>query len=112
MSFVPAASQDRRRHRRHFCSELVDVAFDDDAGTTINETGLVEDVSVDGMCLSISLPIPTAREVNVRASDFDGCGEVTYCEMCDYGFLVGLKFPPGSGWDATRWLPQHFLPMD
>jgi mycofactocin precursor len=78
----------------------------------VKETGLVEDVSVDGMCLSFSLPLPVAREVSVRASEFSGSGEVTYCEACDYGYLVGLKFAQGSGWNASLWLPQHFLPME
>ncbi len=111
MGFVPTANEERRQHPRHLCSELVDVTFEDDAGIVVSETALVEDVSVDGMCLSFNLPLPLAREVSVRAEDFSGKGEVAYCEICDYGYLIGLKFAEGTGWDATRWLPRHLLPL-
>ena len=111
MGLVPTANEERRQHRRHLCSELVDVSFEDDMGIAVKETGLVEDVSVDGMCLSFSLPVPLARAVSIRAEDFSGSGEVAYCEVCDYGYLIGLKFPEGAGWDASRWLPQHLLPL-
>lgn len=100
---------DRRRHRRHMCSELVEVRFHDQNGREVRHTGLLEEVCVGGMQLSVSLPLSPGKRVLLRAEGFESEADVRHCRPETDGFRVGFQFPPGSEWNSRVWRPRHLL---
>ena len=75
----------------------------------MRETGLLEDISSGGLCLSMSLPLDPGRAVRLSAAGLDAQAKVRYCELGDYGYLTGVEFAPGYGWDRMSWRPKHLL---
>lgn len=103
------ALKERREHRRDLCSELVEIGFEEQQGSTVTSTGLLEDVSVEGLCISMSLPLSVGARVRVRADGFDGRAQVRRCEVREDDFLVALQLDPSSKWDPVAWKPAHLL---
>ncbi len=100
--------KERRREARELCSECIQVAWPDEHGNRISQTGVLEDVSPSGLAVSMDLPMPPGRTVHLHARGFEGEAEVRYCERADeYSYLVGMEFTDGSGWDRKKWRPQH-----
>ena len=44
-----------------------------------------------------------------RCQGFDGRVRVRYCNLGEYGYLVGAEFAGGCGWDKERWQPKHMI---
>ena len=109
---TPASPADRRGERRSLCSNVAVLSFRDQAGTPVDQHALVEDVSGDGVCLSSSLPVPAGCPVTLQADGFRADGEVRYCRLGDYSFLIGIRFAPGEGPAAHGWRPEHLLDFD
>lgn len=103
--------KDKRRETRQLCSDLVEVSFHDQAGKRVSETGLVEDVSSRGLCVSLSLPLPVGCSVEISSGSFSGKAEVRYCNLGDYSYLIGMEFAEGSEWDHRTWTPKHLLSL-
>ena len=101
--------EERRQSARHMCSEFVQVSFWDERGREISEIGVLEDVSLRGVSISLNIPIPVGTSTRIHARDFDGQVEVRYCEPGDYGYLVGVEFADGYRWDEGKWAPEHLL---
>jgi len=109
----PASPSERRSTRRSLCSELASVRFEDQTGRPVDLSGLIEDISPGGLCLSLSAPLTPGRTVRVSSEGLDARAEVRYCELGDYSYLVGLRFADGGGWDRSRWRPKHlFTPFE
>jgi hypothetical protein len=52
-----AALMERRAQQRKLCSNLAEIAFEDQQGREVRQQALVEDVSNEGVCVSSSLPL-------------------------------------------------------
>jgi len=98
---------ERRKTPRHLCSDFVQISWMDDTQRPISSLGLLEDVSPEGLCLSLELPVPAGRAVHVHTKGFEGEARVRYCELGDYGYLVGLEFAGGCTWERDKWRPKH-----
>ena len=101
--------EERRQSARHMCSEFVQVSFWNERGREISEIGILEDVSLGGVCISLNIPIPVGAGARIHTRDFDGQVAVRYCELGDYGYLVGVEFADGYRWDEEKWEPEHLL---
>lgn len=99
----------RRLHPRALCSELVQISFRDQRGRRMLETGVLEDLGERGARLSLSLPLTPGNQVGFRAAGFDAVAQVSYCELSDTGYAVGLEFASNSKWDEQSWSPEHML---
>ena len=91
------------------CSEFIQVSFWDERGREISEIGVLEDVSLSGVSISLNIPVSVGASARIHARDFDGQVEVRYCEPGDYGYLVGVEFAHGYRWDEEKWQPEHLL---
>jgi hypothetical protein len=98
--------KERRGSPRQMCSDFVQIAWLDDLGTRISMVGLLEDVSQGGLCVNMDLPVPVGRRVHLHTKGFEGEAEARYCELGDYGYLVGLEFADGYCWEG-EWQPKH-----
>ena len=104
-----ALVSDRRIEKRDMCSDLIEIRFEDQTGRQVIETGLVEDVSPAGLCVSLNLPVTAGCLVEFAAEGFSGRARVRYCELGDYSYLLGMEFSDGFRWDRQKWQPKHLL---
>lgn len=87
--------------------------FEDQTGRAVDISGLIEDISPGGMCLSLSSPLTPGRTVRVSTEGLETEAQVRYCQLGDYSYLVGLSFPEGDDWDRAQWRPRHlFTPFE
>jgi hypothetical protein len=93
------------------CSELVQIAFQDQAGRCIRETGIIEDVGSNGLGISLNIPVGVGRTVMVSNPRFHSQAIVKHCVFEEYGYLLGLEFGGGFEWDRAEWEPEHLLSM-
>ena len=98
---------EKRIDSRQMCSELVEISFQDQTGTLVCEKGLLEDLSQEGLCVSLGIPVTVGSEVEFRCDGFRGKARVRYCNLGEYGYLVGAEFADGCGWDQQRWRPKY-----
>jgi hypothetical protein len=106
---VYATPPDRRSERRSLCSNLAEIAFHDQTGRLIRQQALVEDVSDTGVCISSTLPVSVGARIVLHADGFIAEGEVRYCNLGDYAFLIGLQFQLEDGPGRKGWRPEHLL---
>ena len=105
-------SKDARRSRREMCSDFVQVAWNNQQGKQCSDIGLIEDVTPEGLCLNLGVPLPVSSLVRLHTKGFEGEGEVRYCRPSETGgHLVGLEFVNGSEWDRAKWRPKHLLTL-
>ena len=102
---------ERRLLQRKMCSEFVEVFFRDQTGMGVTETGLLEDLSRTGLCVSLSVPVTVGEIVSFTCEGFEGSGEVRYCNLGEYGYLLGVRFGDGLEWDERQWKPRHLLSL-
>ena len=103
------APMDRRTQSRNLCSNLAEIAFEDQQGHAVRQQALVEDVSDEGVCVSSSLPLTEGWSVTFHADGYTAEGKVRYCHLGDYSFLIGLQFEPETGPGRFGWRPDHLL---
>ena len=99
----------KRQSTRQMCSDFVKVSFADQNGRTVSDTGLLEDVSPQGLNISLSIPLPKGQEIQLRMEKFSGTARVRYCNLGEYSYLVGLEFADQHEWDPEKWAPCHLL---
>ena len=102
-------STNRRRSPRQMCSDFVKVSFADQNGRTVSDTGLLEDVSRRGLNISLNIPLPEGQDIQLQIDGFSGKARVRYCDIGDYGYLIGLEFDDRYEWDPKKWAPRHLL---
>ena len=100
---------EKRTDGREMCSELVEISFQDQTGNLIREKGLLENLSREGLCFSLAIPVTVGLELEFRCDGFDGRARVRYCNLEEYGYLVGAEFAGGCGWEKERWQPKHLI---
>ena len=93
------------------CSEIVNVSFQDQQDTQVATTALLEDLSPQGACLSLDMPLTVGLRVRLETDGFGREAEVRYCELGDYGYLVGVEFAAGEEWHRQEWQPSHLLSL-
>jgi hypothetical protein len=103
-------SEERRNKGRELCADFVQITWNDQVGRPISYVGLLEDVSPGGLGMSLDLPLAVGRAVHLHTKGFEGDALVSYCELGDYGYLVGVEFQ-GCSWDREKWKPQHLLTL-
>ena len=103
------AQNDRRKTNRVLCADFVQIAWHDQNRSRISYVGLLEDVSPEGLCINLELPVPVGQAVFLHTKGFEGEAEVRYCNLGDYGYLVGMEFADGCSWDREKWRPKHLL---
>ena len=101
--------REKRQTDRQMCSDFISLAWADQNGRRLSDTGLLEDVSPGGVCVSMKLPVGVGYTVYLHTRGFEGEAEVRYCNLGEYGYLVGLEFINGTGWDQEKWRPKHLL---
>ena len=101
----------KRAYGREMCSELVEVSFHDQTGNVVCEKGLLEDLSKEGLCFSLAIPMTVGLEMEFHCDGFSGKAHVCYCNLGEYGYLVGAEFADGCGWDKEMWRPKHLISL-
>ncbi len=102
-------AKDLRKSDRLMCSELVEIAFQDQTGRWVRETGVIENVGVKGLGVSFSIPVTVGRTVTVSNSRFRSEAIIKHCAFEEYGYLLGLEFSGGFEWNRADWEPEHLL---
>lgn len=105
-------ADERRKSKRELCADFVQVAWCDQQRLRISSVGVLEDVSPDGLCLNLEHSIPVGVRLHLHTKGFEGEAEVRYCELGDYGYLVGVEFVDGCSWDRDRWRPKHLVSLE
>ena len=98
---------ERRRNDREMCSDFVQIAWLEQTGRRLSFVGVLEDVSPEGLCISLEVPVPVGHAVHLHTKGFEGEAAVQYCELNGYGYQVGLEFKDGYSWSREKWRPQH-----
>ena len=80
---------EKRIDGREMCSGLVEISFHDQRGNLVLEKGLLEDLSKDGFCISLSIPITVGLKMEFRCDGLVGIASVRYCNLGDYGTSKG-----------------------
>lgn len=101
--------KDHRKSDRLMCSELVEIAFQDQAGRWVRETGVIENVGSKGLGVSFSMPVTVGRAVTVSNSRFRSEAVIKHCAFEEYGYLLGLEFSGDFEWNRADWEPEHLL---
>lgn len=104
-----SASKDQRRSERLMCSELVEIAFQDQTGRWVRETGVIEDVGSNGLGVSLGIPVSVGRQVAVSNARFHSNATIKHCAPEEDSYLLGLEFSGGFEWDKADWEPEHLL---
>jgi hypothetical protein len=106
-----AEDPDQRRSHRLMCSELVEIAFQDQTGRWVRETGVIEDVGSNGLGITLGIPVTVGRIVAVSNTRFRSEAIVKHCKFEDYAYLLGIEFSGGFEWNRSEWEPSHLLPL-
>ena len=102
---------ERRRVNRELCADFVQVTWNDQQDRRISNVGLLEDVSPEGLCVNLELPVPVGQTLHLHTKGFEGEALVRYCEWSDCGYLVGVEFAEGCSWNREKWTPKHLLSL-
>ena len=71
----------------------------------------LEDLSKEGLCFRLAIPMTVGLEMEFHCDGFSGKAHVCYCNLGEYGYLVGAEFANGCGWDKERWRPKHLISL-
>lgn len=103
--------KDRRTTSRKICSDLIEISFRDRNGDWATEVAVVEDLSTQGVRLSLDARLVKGQSVWIEADGFHGAAEVRYCELAEFAYNAGLAFQSGVEWDPAKWQPKHSLEL-
>jgi hypothetical protein len=80
----------RRSEPRKTSISRISVAWEDQDGCPVNQTGLLEDRSRSGVGISVHAPIPVGTKVKIRGRVRELAGIVRHCRLHGEEYLVGL----------------------
>ncbi len=100
---------DRRRHPRLLCADLVQIRWSDAEGHAYGGTANLEDISVSGVCLQVEQPVPLSTKLTVYNNAVEYEGTITYCIYREIGFFIGIEFDSSSRWSIEQFSPAHLL---
>ncbi len=92
-----------RRHQRHQLDRKVWLSWDNQGHVRqVICKGL--DISISGIRVSCSEPLPTRDLVQFRiqGTAFAGTGSVRSCAHARMMYVIGIEFGQGVRWDPTR----------
>jgi len=75
----------------------------------MQETAVLEDLGEKGARISLGLPLTPGCQIGFQTAAFEASAHVSYCELSDSGFAVGLEFAANFRWDEKDWAPEHLL---
>jgi len=102
--------QDRRTKPRMLCADLVEMIYQDPAGTEQKTIANLEDISTNGVCLQTEEELPLGTRVEIKHSRGQFTGEVRYCKYIEpVGYFLGVEFAEDSLWSQRQFKPQHML---
>ena len=53
--------------------------------------------------------VHNSGDIKLQMEGFSGKARVRYCNIGDYGYLIGLEFADRYEWDPEKWAPRHLL---
>ena len=92
---------ERRTEPRIACSDKVNVEWADRSGRVRRALANLEDISKSGARLVLACPIPPKSPIVIANAKRDAIGTVRYCTARPFGYVLGLKFDPGSSWTSA-----------
>lgn len=93
------------------CAEMVGVEWRDDLGQVCRCTGLLEDISPNGACLQLDVPLSLGTVLDIEYHKGYLEGSVSYCYFCEIGYWVGVRFGSNMKWSLKRFRPRHLLDL-
>jgi len=103
--------RERRLEVRMLCADMVQVAWQDEAGRPRQATGLLEDICTSGACVQLDVPVPLQAGIRVQCGSQTLEGVVRYCVYREIGYFAGVEFAPHSRWSREAFEPQHLLDL-
>ena len=91
------------------CADLVDLRWKDRLGRSRRTVAGLEDISTSGVCLQVDEQIPLMTVVRISYPTGEFLGVVRYCQLIEFGHLVGVQFENGHQWSTVDFKPQHLL---
>jgi hypothetical protein len=101
--------EDRRIDSRLLCADLVETEFKDRTGRRRVEAANLEDISLNGACLQMEVPIAVGTTVRIKHGKGLMAGRVRYCAFREIGYFVGVEFDAGNKWSQKQFRPMHLL---
>jgi hypothetical protein len=100
--------EDRRCNRRLLCSDLITLHWKTDRGMPRQEIAVLEDYSVNGAGLHISMQIEPGVEILIRTAWESFGARVRRCIWRDDGYLLGVEFNEPRPEDSP-FEPDHLV---
>ena len=100
---------ERRQRNRLLCADLVRVSVPSPEGGWRTLIVNLENLSEEGACLLSDEPIDPNSPITLSFSGGPLNGRVMHCSFSSLGWIVGVRFNPGTKWDAARMPPAHLL---
>jgi hypothetical protein len=99
-----------RGEQRYMCSDLVTARWTTVLGRRRREEVVnLEEIWPSGAVLSFSGPLRPETEVEFAGGDACFRGRVKSCAADFVGYLVEIRFEPGSEWSRERYEPEHLF---
>lgn len=100
---------DKRIEPRLMCADLIDVEWRDAEGRIHQTVANLEDISSMGACIQVDTEVPLRTTVQLRTGKSELTGEVRYCVFREFGYFLGVQFPPGVKWNTRAFKPMHLF---
>ena len=102
----------RRKRNRTMCADLLTICWTGENGLDRSEAAILEDISVEGVCLQSEHPLPLYADVSVHYPNGQYQGKVMYCKTEEGGYLVGIEFDSSNRWSKADFQPSHLLDLE
>ncbi len=97
-----------RRHPRLLCSSVLEVICPDTGDRLASIFGVVEDVSEQGVCMSLDSEFEPGSTVLLHGIEHTVSATVRHCTLDEEGFFhVGFEFAPDHEWSYNGTWPEH-----
>ena len=93
------------------CADMVRLLFKNSTGRQSVCTGMLEDISPSGACLSMDKPMPLGATVEIAYRKGRLQGSVAYCFFREMGYWIGIEFDAKAKWSPREFRPHHLLDL-
>jgi hypothetical protein len=95
------------------CSELVNILIHHEDQTVQAAIANLEDISPSGACVQLEKAIRLGADIEIVCSTCRFKGKVRNCRYAGGTYYdVGMAFDQPQAWDASRYEPEHLLPVE
>jgi hypothetical protein len=101
--------QDRRRHTRLLCADLIEVIWRDHTGEEKRRIANLEDISEKGMSLQLECAIHAGTPVRVLYGEVELRGLIRYAVYKNQAYFVGVELEEASRWSVRHFIPEHLF---